>query len=281
MILSEVLQKAKEFFKKKNIENARLEAELLLAYALEIRRIDLYLQFEKALNEAELVRCREVVKRRADGEPVAYITGQKEFFGINLKVGPGVLIPRPETEMIVELALEAAKEKAKPLTVIDLGSGSGCIPIAIATHTPECQIVAIEKSVQAIPYLTKNSELFSQIKIQNKNVVGVELELQEWADIVTANPPYIAQEDLDIHEAVKKYEPHEALFSSKQGLQDIEDWSTVAYKCLKPGGHAYFEIGHTQGESAKKIFEAQNFCEVKVIKDLAGLDRVVSARKQP
>lgn len=279
MKLKEVFEKSVQFFKDKKIESARLDAELLISHALKIDRLQIYLKYEQPLGEAEINMCREFVRRRSQGEPVAYITGEKGFYGENFAVGEGVLIPRPETEQIVEEALNYIK--ANNLTVakiLDLGAGTGCIGFAILKNAEGSKLVSVEKSEQAFKYLKTNQEklaLAERSQLQLQDAMEFNPQADKF-DIIVANPPYIAENDLQTETNVKKFEPHSALFAADQGFKALFDWSSKYRNYLKPNGIMLFEMGYQQGERFKQHCESfKQFSEVKVLKDLSGLDRIV------
>jgi release factor glutamine methyltransferase len=279
MILKEVFEKTVQFFKDKKIETARLDAELLLSHVLKIDRLQLYLKYDQPLKEDEIVACREAVRRRGLGEPVAYITGEKGFYGENFFVGAGVLVPRPETELLVEEALKFIKEKniLNP-KILDLGAGTGCIGYSILKNTPEARLMSVEKSPQAFEFLKKNQ---AHLDLQNRSEViladALIYDTNNKFDVIVANPPYIAGNDSLMQESVKKFEPHEALFSADNGYRDIESWSKKFRTNLGSPGVMLFEMGHLQGEKLKSFFSSLGFSDVQILKDLSGLDRAVKA----
>jgi len=283
MKLKDVFEKSVQFFKDKNIETARLDTELLLAYVLKTERVQIYMKYEQPLNELEIQSCRNVIKRRSLGEPVAYITGEKGFFGENFAVGEGVLIPRPETELIVEESLAFIKQHAiQEPKILDLGAGTGCIGFSILKNCETATLISIEKSEAAFKFLKKNQEnlkLIERSQLLLSDVLSADLTFEKF-DIIVANPPYIAANDTQTEANVKKYEPSEALFSANEGLADILAWSQKFKDQLNSPGLMLFEIGHQQGALLKSYFEGlkqykNTDSEVKIIKDLSGLDRVI------
>jgi release factor glutamine methyltransferase len=281
MKLKDVFEKSVQFFKDKKIETARLDVELLLSHVLKIQRLQIYLKYDQPLTEAEINLCREVVRRRSQGESVAYIVGEKGFYGDAYSVGLGVLVPRPETELIVEEALQYIRTKniTKP-RVLDLGAGSGCIGFSILRNLKEATLVSIEKSAQAFEYLKKNQtqlELMDRSVLHLSDVMQFQNSSAEY-DVIVANPPYIDSSDSNIQASVKNFEPHEALFSSDMGYNDLLSWSKKFSTNLASPGIMLFEMGHLQGEKLASHF--RNLCtfdEIKVLKDLSGLDRIVKA----
>lgn len=283
MILKEIVDKTTQFFKEKKIESARLESELLISSALGIRRIELYLKFEQPLKEEEIEKCREMVRRRVKGEPVAYILGQKDFYNLSFQVDERVLIPRPETESLVEAAVFWLKShKKESYQVLDLGAGSGCIGLSIAKNVPESVVTLIEASSGALEVIEKNRGqlgLLANTKPICSRVQDYDFPKGQW-DIILANPPYISEDDLAVEENVKKFEPHSALFAGNRGLLEIQEWSAKTAQSLRAPGVMIFEIGMTQGPAAQKHFESLgSFDKVSIRKDLSGLDRFVVGEK--
>lgn len=280
MKLKEVFEKSVQFFKDKKLDTARLDAELLISYALKFERIQLYVKYDQPLKEDEVSACREVVRRRGQGEPVAYIIGEKGFFGEIYKVGAGVLIPRPETEIIVEEAVGYIKKSnVENPRLLDLGAGSGCIGLSILKNTVDTSLVSVEKSSEAFPYLEQNKQnLALQDRTQTILSAVEDLPVAEIGkfDVIVSNPPYIAENDPNVEENVRKFEPSTALFAKDQGLHLIRTWFALAQTMLKPQGIILFEIGCTQGEAVKAMAEQTKiFSEVQIIKDLSGLDRTL------
>jgi release factor glutamine methyltransferase len=280
MKLKEVFEKSVQFFKDKKIESARLDAELVLAHALKIDRLQIYLKYEQPLTDAELQNCREVVRRRSLGEPVAYILGERGFFKEVFKVGEGVLIPRPETELLVEEALEFIKKNnIENPQIIDLGAGTGCVGFSILKNCESASLVSIEKSEKAFGFLKLNQQalgLDSRSELHLQDVRSYQTEHK--FDVVIANPPYISINDPTTETNVKKFEPSEALFSDQEGYKDLYDWSQKFAPLLKPNGIMLFEMGCQQGQQLKKHFEdLKCFQQIQVLKDLSGLDRAIKA----
>jgi len=290
MKLGEVLQKTIQFFKTKNFQSPRLDAELLVAHALKIERIQLYVKYDQPLIENEIVACREVVKRRSQGEPVAYICGQKDFFGLSFKVTKDVLIPRPETEHLVENAIEWANKNISlnsKINIIDLGTGSGCIAIALAKKLVNSRVLAVEQSEPALNIARQNAILNGveeRIEFIQDDCFLAEAnpQFQDFfkgvsrAQIVLGNPPYISFDDKLVDEAVRKFEPRDALFSKEQGFQHLKGWFDVFYKILDRSSFFAFEVGIGQAEVVKKFFESSNkFDEIFVVNDLSGIQRIV------
>lgn len=283
MLLGEILQKTTDFFKEKKIESARLDAELLIADVLKLKRIELYIKFEYPLTEDEIQRCRDFVRRRAQLEPVAYILEKKDFYNQTFKVKKGVLVPRPETEGIVEEALSwLKKNNLSELSIVDFGSGSGCIGLSLLKEfSGKGSLLGVDASETAIEVAKENAvalELTATEFVKSR-VQDFNFENRNF-DVVVANPPYIATNDRTIQPSVKTFEPHEALFAEDDGFREISDWAKIAARVLRPGGFVAFEIGSTQAEKTKKVFaETNQFALIRSVKDLAGLDRFIFAEK--
>lgn len=283
MLLKEILSKSTQFLKDKKIESARLDSEILLSKTLGLKRIDLYLKHEQPLKKDEIDQCREVIVRRSKGEPVAYIVGEKEFFSLNFKVGSGVLVPRPETEGLVDLALEwiEKNKKDQPITVLDLGAGTGCIGLSLLKKIEQAKLISVERSPEAFRYLKENTELHQlQDRVQLVNEDVKDFVLNQSVDILVANPPYIAPQDPNVMSDVKKFEPHSALFASQEGLADIFSWTKMFYKNLNTTSLITMEIGCAQGPQVLDFYRGLEFFDqVEIKKDLSQLDRYIYATK--
>lgn len=281
--LNEVLQKTISFFKEKNLDSPRLDAEILFSHVLGLKRIQLYTEFERPLSDVDLEKCREVVRRRVKGEPVAYIVGKKWFFQNEFYVDSNVLIPRPETEMIVEEVLKfVEKNQISNPRLLDLGAGTGCIGFSLIKELKkknvEASLVSVEKSEGAFGVLKRNHEALDLGASENlvlSDVMKIDVEKLGEFDIIVANPPYIDNNDPEVAADVKTFEPHQALFSPDQGFQDIFNWSHYVYPILKSGGFMIFELGYTQGAKSLEHFKKLGFKTAFVLKDLADLDRFV------
>jgi release factor glutamine methyltransferase len=284
MKLKEVLDKTIQFFKDKNIDSPRLDAELLFAHGLKLsQRIQLYLKFDQPVTEEELTVCRELVRRRVQGEPVAYILGTKDFFGLSFKVTPAVLIPRPETEHIIEAALKWAEDKEAEYNIVDLGAGSGCIGLTLLTKLPNAKLVSVDISEPAIEVAKANAEslgVSERVRFVLADAADADKVAAGKIDILVSNPPYIASDDKDVEENVKKFEPEIALFAPENGLGFLIGWSKKYSPFLAKKSIVLMEMGMSQGPAMKKAFEDLAVFEtVNVIKDLSGLDRIIRGVK--
>ncbi len=268
----DLLKWTADYLEEKNFDHARLNAERLLGHVLHWRRVDLYLQFDRPLSADELTAFKQLLKRRLNHEPLQYIIGESEFFSLSFLVGPGVLIPRPETELLVEKAIEFA-HPADGCRILDLGTGSGCIAISLAVHLPQAHIVAIDKSAKALELAQTNAR---------RNGVADRIEFLSWDftsptspftaafDIVVANPPYIRQNDYErLPKEIKNFEPMEALLAGKDGLDGYRAIQRRLAEWLNPGGRAFLEIGADQGKEILRLFPQAN-----LLSDLSGRHRL-------
>lgn len=267
--------------KKHGSDAPRLETEILLAHARGCRRIELYTRFDEVLSENERATMRDLVRRRAQSEPVAYLVGHREFFGLDFRVTPAVLIPRPDTETLVVELLDVAKPLAAP-RILDLGTGSGCIAIAAAVNLPNAQIAATDASDAALAVARENAErhkVLDRVRFLSGDLFGA-LESNERFDIVASNPPYIAEHEKEtLQNDVRKYEPHEALFSGPTGLEVLFRIVDQAHDHLNVGGSLMLEIAPEQAPAVVGRMEASGkYREIRVVKDLPGLARVVRAQ---
>lgn len=292
MKLKEVLDKTIAFFKDKKFETPRLDAELLIAHGLKLERIQLYMKYDQPLNETELATCRELVRRRITGEPVAYILGYRDFFGHRFEVNSATLIPRPETEHLVEEVQKFAKDKDKAWTVLDLGCGSGCIGLSILMELPLAKLITVDVSAKALEVARRNAEslgVLDRVQFIEADAGNADLVMesfkkfmgQDALDILVSNPPYIADGDPGVEENVKKFEPNSALYAEENGLALLKSWSSSYVGFLSPAALVVMEMGLTQGSEMKTHFEKLGpFNEVRVIKDLSGHDRVIYGVKR-
>ncbi|WP_020472718.1 peptide chain release factor N(5)-glutamine methyltransferase [Zavarzinella formosa] len=271
-----------DFLRKKEIEPARLEAQILLAHALGCKKIDLYVRHDEEPAEAVRTRFREIIKKRAEGMPNAYLVGRKEFFSLEFKVTPAVLIPRPETELLV---VEAAKF-LKPLNapaVLDIGAGSGCISIALAKQHRTARVTAIDISPAALEVAKENAathQLTDRVRFLEGSVFGP--VAGETFDLIASNPPYITHAELEtLDKTVKDYEPRSALDGGPDGLTFYRQIASGATAHLRSGGLLIVEIGYQQETAVRELFAAEAGLEnVKSFKDIDGHPRVVTANRK-
>lgn len=313
MTVQEVLHKSIEFLRKKNIESAKLDSELLISDVLKMKRLDLYLKYDRPLNEKEIHACRENIRRRGLGEPVSLVLGHRDFWGINFFVNGHVLTPRSETEELVEHAVEFFNKnflkKTEKTTVVDLGAGTGCIGLTFLKKIESSKFIdlwLVEKSAEAFSVLIKNTEkifegeIIKTSKISEKRIIYLLTHerqitcLCESADVpetvfdepsekikidfLLSNPPYIAESDASVAQDVLQHEPHAALFAGQEGLEKLKNWSQSYSPFLSLGGYCLMEMGHLQGPEIKTHFEAL-FTNVRILNDLQGRERFIEAIK--
>jgi len=271
-----LLQKTTPWLQARGSSSARLDTELLIGHALGLRRIDLYMDLDKPLSEDELERCRALVKRRGTGEPVAYILGAREFCGLSFAVDKAVLIPRPETELLVELAL-ARLPVDDEATVIDVGTGSGCIAIALLHARKKLKAVAVDVSAAALEVAKKNAAhhgVADRLSLRQGDLLGPCDDVKD-AALIVSNPPYVVPGSALLDPAVKAHEPSLALFGEgTDGLGIHRRLVEAAPRHLRAGGALVMELGSDQGDAARALGGAK-MRVVGVERDLDGLDRLV------
>ena len=274
-----LLKRATDILRGRGFRSPRLDAELLLVHALGFKdRVDLYVNFEKPLTEEEVESYRQLVVRRAKGEPVAYITGKKEFFGLEFHVERGVLIPRPETELLVEVVYDYLKDREN-LTVVDVGTGSGCIVLTLCKLTGgKHRFYGVDVSRKALEVAKINREKLGCLNVEF--LKGSILSPVDFpVDVVVSNPPYVPVGDSRLEKEVLKFEPAVALFGGKTGLEVIEKLIAQSSEKLKPGGLIALEVGEGQKEAVISLLESSGFRSINVYKDLAGVERVLTGVK--
>ena len=268
------------YFKDHQVESARSEAEILLAHTLKTRRIDLYLNHDQPLCQDELKQFKTLIKRRVDGEPVAYITGIREFWSLALAVNPSVLIPRPETECLVEALLPFLDGHAgSMMRVLEMGVGSGAISIALAHEHPEHHYVAMDRSAAAVQTARQNARTH---QVDHR----IDWFCGDWDaalvpdrgifDLIVSNPPYIRSRDIDgLQPEIRNHEPRMALDGNGDGLGCIRHLIASAYRYLRNGGLIALEMGHDQKKDVQAIAGAVGkYSAPQIIKDYSGQDRV-------
>lgn len=280
----EILQASTKFLEQKRVENPGLACELLVSRLLKCRRLDLYLRHDQVLGEKLLEAMRRGLKRVAAGEPVQYVLGQWDFMGHTFRVDSRALIPRPETEILVEtvLACEPLWSRPRP-AVVDVGTGSGCIVISLALARSQGLYMAVDPSVEALSLARENAEALGvadRIAFTDRDVS--DFAEPETLDAVVSNPPYIPTRDCDalpVH--IREHEPRSALDGGDDGMRIISDVINDAGIILKPGGFLFLEVGDGQADSAVEILQAVGFIDARTRKDLGGRDRIVVARLSP
>jgi len=282
-----LLKWATAYFRSHDIESPRASAEILLAHALNLQRIDLYLRYDQPLDDDELSRFKAVLKRRAKREPVAYIVGQKGFWSLDLKVTGDVLIPRPETECVVELALEILCDPSPSSgqRILELGTGSGAIILALASQLPDRRYFASDVSFKAIEIARHNARLLNldaNICFFGGDWFAPLDPESAGFDLIVSNPPYIRSAELTgLQPEIVDYEPVCALNGGDDGLASLRCIIDQGHRFLKPGGKLLVEIGHDQQEAVHQLMRqcGQYDC-FRCTQDYSGRDRVVQMRKK-
>jgi release factor glutamine methyltransferase len=259
---------------------ANRDAELLLLHTLQISRVTLIAHPGDELSASGRTAYEDNVARRLHHEPIQYITGHQEFYGLNFHVTPAVLIPRPETEHLVEATLQRLPANY-PLKIADIGTGSGAIAIALAAHLPEAAITALDISPEALAIATTNARehnLAGRIRFLQSDLLSALDPEPETFDAIVSNPPYVAETDRDtLHPQVRKYEPATALFAGETGLDIYRRLIPQAYSALKPNGLLALEIGHDQQAAIAALLQAWH--NLSFIKDLQQIPRVAVAQR--
>lgn len=274
-----LLEWTEDFLRKKGIEGPRLEAQILLAHALGCQKIDLYVRHDEVPAEDKRAAFRELIRKRAEGTPVAYLVGYREFYSLPFIVTPAVLIPRPETETLVMQALGIMRSMESP-RVLDIGTGSGCIAITLAKQHKNAQLTAVDASAAALEVAAANAsrhKISDRISFAEGDLFGPVNGRQ--FDVIVSNPPYIADDEFAaLDKGVRDFEPRSALAGGPDGLEFYRRIASEAPASLVPGGSILVEIGATQGPAVSKLFET-HVGPAKTSPDSAGRPRVVMARR--
>jgi release factor glutamine methyltransferase len=270
----EVVNLSAEFLENKGIKHGRREALDLISFSLDVRPLDLYVQFDRPLDEKELERCRSLLKRRAVGEPIQYIRGKVEFFNCTIKLSRDVLIPRQETEILVDqVATCLAKEELAGKLLVDLCCGSGCIGIALKRRFPDLQVVSTDLSPEAVAIAKANATLNN---VEVDFLVGDFLQPLKGRrlDYLVCNPPYIAEEEFSQLEIeVRNFEPKMALVGEDQGLAFYKRLAKEIPDVMSAGAKIWLELGHEQGKEVLDIFKDCPAKKMEVLQDWSGHDR--------
>ncbi|MDP2683229.1 MAG: peptide chain release factor N(5)-glutamine methyltransferase [Deltaproteobacteria bacterium] len=293
--ISETLLWAEEYLAGYNVPDAKIETEYLLAHALDCKRTELYLNHENHLSDYVLQEFIGFVERRIKREPSQYIIGEQEFWGLGFKVTRDVLIPRPETEILVEEAIKTVTSEQWPVVsknirnhsplILDLCTGSGCIAISLAKEIPGCKVYAIDISERALDVAMENAErhdVAGRITFLQGNMFEPLNGLNIKADIIVSNPPYISKDEMKkIEPEISQYEPAGALYGGDDGLDFYRRIIAESPAYLAKGGYLMLEMGYGQAEEIKKLIKQNNvFEQIDIKKDLAGIDRVIKAQRK-
>lgn len=286
----EKIREAETFLKSYSIEDARREAESIITHCLEIERTALY-RDNPIIGEEELGRVEEFLKRRSRGEPLQYVLGYIDFYGLKIKVGQGVLIPRPETELLVEVAintfirytLPAINKNKTSLDILDLCTGSGCLALALAKEFPKTHVYGTDISEVAIKYARENAGIngVKNVTFLKGNLLEpiAQLVTPVTFDLILSNPPYIRRDDIkNLQPEIKDWEPVEALDGGKDGLDYYRGIIPEARRYLKEGGYVILEIGIGQSDKVRKMAEDTGLIVISLIKDYAGIERILIAQ---
>jgi release factor glutamine methyltransferase len=274
----EVLSSTTGYFQKRNIDNPRLNAEHLLAHVLGRKRIDLYLEFERRLPELELAPLRELVKRRGAGEPLQHLLGTVEFYGRTLRCDKRALVPRPETEQLVELLISHLKTETAYSRMVDVGTGSGVIALTLAAEFPKAEIVGADISEDALTLASENAErlgLVDRVQFLRSNLLE---SVQPGFDVIVANLPYVSTEDRQNLSREVLHDPEVALFAGVHGDELVRQLIAQAPSWLRPGGMLAMEIGIGQSETLVAALAEKNYRDIWTEKDYSGVIRFLFAR---
>ncbi len=267
-------------FARADVEEPRLSAEVLLASALECRRMELYTRHDHVVEPDPLKVYRDFVRRASAGEPIAYLVGEKEFYSLPLTVGPGVLVPRPETELLVDAALEFVKSNGGSGRMWDVCTGSGCVAVAAAKYAAGLTVLATDISPEALAVAAENvarHDLTARVRLTEADLLSLE-PAGEPVDLVTANPPYVRDDEMAGLPAAVRREPEAALRAGPTGLEVIERIVADAPGRLRAGGRLAMEIGHDQAEGVYDLLRGSGrYEDIRFLKDVAGIERTVVA----
>jgi release factor glutamine methyltransferase len=281
--IAETLKRASEYLRQASVPNDLLDAQTLLAESLGRDRTYLIINFNKLLTDDELIKYQALIERRAAGEPLQYITGHQEFFGLEFEVTPDVLIPRPETEFIIEETIRIAQQAELnwPL-IVDAGTGSGCIAVTLAREIGGLRAIATDISTAALRVAKRNAarhEMISRIDFITADLFDAFAEIP-FADIIISNPPYVSQQELaTLQREVRDWEPRVALTDFNDGLTFYRRLLNEAPARLKPGGYLICEMGYTQSDAITAMIDPAVWSEPRILKDLQEIPRTIVTKK--
>ncbi len=274
MTLLELLDKTTEFLTKKKIDSPRFQVECLVAHVLQKKRMTLYVEFERPMQDAELDQLRPLVKRRAEGEPLQHILGDTEFYGLRIKCSPAALIPRPETEVLVEKVLDTLEKKPAG-TLVDIGTGTGCIALACAAHLPEWKITGLDISPDALALAAENAELHPEINVnwQHSDLLA---EWEAAPDAIVANLPYLTAVEMESLQKEVTYDPDLALAGGRDGLDLIRK---LCGSIPSETRFCFLEAGIDHHQELHQLLSEAGFTEIEVFADLNGHKRFAAGRR--
>lgn len=282
MQLKQALASAVDRLEAADVGSPRMNAEVLLMFVLGVNRAYLYAHPERELTPEEESRYNDVLAQRATGLPSQYITGHQEFWGLDFVVSPAVLIPRPETEHLVETVIELARDCFHP-KIVDVGTGSGCIALALAHELLTAEIHGVDLSDDALEIARANAarlQLDGRVRFAKSNVLAAFAHRYD-LDFVVSNPPYVGFGEADkVQKSVREFEPRMAVFAGEQGLDVIGPLVKQAHRVLKPGGWLALEIGYSMRDAVMSLLDPTMWDDVRVVPDLQGIPRVVAARRR-
>jgi len=275
----DLLNWGEQYFTDNGFDNPRKEIEILIQDILECSRVNLYLRFEEPLSKIQLAKLRDWIQRRKNREPTQYITGNAGFYNLILNVTPDVLIPRPESERLVEILLETIDKKSN-ISILDIGTGSGCLALALGKELPNAKVTGIDKSIEAVEIAKLNAE---SLHIKNAKFLQMDIltdQIKGEYDILISNPPYIPKAEIEsLMQDVKEFEPLSALTDLANGLTFYHKISEISPTIVKPNGWLFLEVGLGEHpKKAMKLFSNEKFKNVELIKDYNGDDRVLKAQ---
>jgi len=285
--IQKLLNWTTEYLTGKGVDAPRLSAELLLSNVLGLKRIELYTQYNRMVEQEHLARLRELVKRAGQHEPVAYLVGRAEFYSIEFEVTPDCLIPRPETELLVQRSIELLRLRAGPHQVCDLCTGCGVIAVAIAKNVPDAKVIATDLSEAALGVAAKNVRKYGlddRVELLRGDLFEPLIPQLDMApfDLIVCNPPYVSAAEYEkLEKNVKDYEPRTALYGGEDGLELYRRIAEQVGRFLDSDGALLLEIGHEQGSAVRALLEQTGLFEIiKVDKDLSSHDRIVMAQRK-
>ncbi len=271
----DLIQWGTQYFTDRNIENARLEVEWLLAHQLDLERVDLYVQHDRLLTSGELAGFKGLVRRRVAGEPFQYILGKAPFYGRDFMVTPAVLIPRPETETLIQIL----RQGSAPASILDIGTGSGCLAVTAALLYPQARVTAVDISPEALEVAQENARRLGVSSVAFNNVDMFKVLLDGKFDAIMCNPPYVNVDEVPtLQREIREHEPRAALTDGADGLTWFRRLAEIGPGLLEPEGRLIVELGGApQAGPVRAIFEGAG-AEVTIHKDLQGEERVCEGR---